>query len=89
MLSSAKDGLKIKAPSVYWIPYECGKFYIGQTGNYQNEVQGTPEIHTSASTWDFGSGRSQHQYEYYVGSNGTFIFHLKSGYTDRLLMQAI
>jgi len=32
MLSSAKDGLKIKAPSVYWIPYECGKFYIGQTG---------------------------------------------------------
>jgi len=50
MLSFAKDGLKIKAPSVYWIPYECGKFYIGQTGNYQNEVQGTPEIHTSAST---------------------------------------
>jgi hypothetical protein len=30
--SFAKDGLKIKAPSVRWIPYECGKFYIGQMG---------------------------------------------------------
>lgn len=32
ILSSYKDGLKIKTPSVYWIPYERGKFYIGQIG---------------------------------------------------------
>ena len=26
ILSSAKDGINIKALSGYWIPYECGKF---------------------------------------------------------------
>ena len=31
--SSAKDGLEIKTPSVHWIPYKCGKFYIGQMGS--------------------------------------------------------
>lgn len=32
ILSSAKHGFKIKASTVYWIPYKCGKFYIRQTG---------------------------------------------------------
>jgi hypothetical protein len=32
MLRPVKDDLGLKVPGMYWIPCECSRVYIGQTG---------------------------------------------------------
>jgi hypothetical protein len=58
MLRSSKDELELKVPSVYRMPCECGKVYVGQSGRTVETRCKEHQRHTPAATREVGSGRT-------------------------------
>jgi hypothetical protein len=90
MLRSVKDDLGLKVPGVYWIPCECGKVYMGQTGRSIETrcKEHMRHIHLhqpEKSVVAEHSVNTGHQIDF---SNIT-ILDRTSGYMDRIMKEAI
>jgi hypothetical protein len=90
MLRLVKDDLGLKVPGVYWIPCECRKVYVGQTGRSietrcKEHMRHICLDHPEKSVVAEHSVNAGHQIDF---SNIT-ILDKTSGYMDRIMKEAI
>ncbi|GFG30771.1 hypothetical protein Cfor_10855 [Coptotermes formosanus] len=90
MLRSAKEGLELKVPGVYQIPYECRKGYVGHSSRAIEtrckEHQRYICLHQPKE-----SAVAEHSISigHCINFGGTSILDGSSGYVDRLVKEAI
>jgi hypothetical protein len=90
LLRTAKDDLGMKIPSVYRIPCECGKVYIGQTGRSvearcKERMRHTRLDEPEKSAVAEHSINAGHKIEF----DNVAVLDRASGYMDRLVDEAI
>jgi len=89
-LPRTKDDLGLKTPGIYSIPCECGKVYIGQTGRtIENRIK-EHQRNTRLLQID-KSALAEHSLEqdHKIMFQNTEVLSRKSGYMERLIMEAI